>query len=234
VTLTAEGIVGKVLGRLDIVLVLVGPVEEHSLTVVGDGVARLPAGIAPLAEEIALVIVPRKEGIEIVEYLGLGLRGDGCGGPGFLQRSLRFDILHAQRGRLKSWFQVPFRVKGLLAKRGADLCAQVLAPRPELLSVGRAILLEGLVDGVQQVVLDEALDAVLALPEDAIDAEIEISIVELEKVAKVPLQARAMIYFHSHGEGAPSSLVGWLIVIMPLFRCARQAPAGAQTPLYHK
>src|SRR5690606_35960469 len=58
-------VVGEVLAALHVVLVVVGPVEHHLLAVIGNGVA-LVLGIAPLGDEVALLVVAAKEGEQVV------------------------------------------------------------------------------------------------------------------------------------------------------------------------
>jgi hypothetical protein len=64
------GVIGEVLGGLDVVLFVVGPVERDLLAVVGDGVAFL-FGVAPLGDEVAVLPVAAEEGIEVIVDGGL-------------------------------------------------------------------------------------------------------------------------------------------------------------------
>ena len=60
----------EVLIGLDVVLVTVGPMKMHLLTVVGDRVAMV-AGIPPFGNEVAVVVIAVKECIEVVVNVGL-------------------------------------------------------------------------------------------------------------------------------------------------------------------
>jgi len=55
------GVVGEVLGGLDIILVVVGPVEVDLLAVIRDGIALL-LGVAPPGDEIAVLLIAAEEG----------------------------------------------------------------------------------------------------------------------------------------------------------------------------
>ena len=65
----AESVVAQVLAGLDVVLVLVGPVERDFLALVGDGIdTRL---IDALGEEVALGVIATEEAEEVVVDLAL-------------------------------------------------------------------------------------------------------------------------------------------------------------------
>ena len=69
VRLQPEGVVAQVLARLDVVLVLVGPVKRDFLALVGDGVnTRL---IDALGEKVALRVVAAEEAEQVVVDLAL-------------------------------------------------------------------------------------------------------------------------------------------------------------------
>src|ERR1700730_11496068 len=60
----SEGVVAKILTCLDVILVAVGPVELDLLTLIGN---RIDIGlIDSLREEIALMVVPAEEAVEVV------------------------------------------------------------------------------------------------------------------------------------------------------------------------
>ena len=59
----------EVLGSLDIVLIVVGPVKIDFLAVVGDGVL-LTLGVAALRDEVAVLVVANEEGIQVIEDRG--------------------------------------------------------------------------------------------------------------------------------------------------------------------
>jgi hypothetical protein len=55
-----ESIVGEVLAALGVILIFVCPMQDHFLPGIGDGIGI--ALVAPLADEVALVVVAGKEG----------------------------------------------------------------------------------------------------------------------------------------------------------------------------
>jgi hypothetical protein len=61
-----EAVVGEVLAALGVVLILVGPVQHHLFTRVGDGVGV--ALVAALADEVAVVVVAGEEGQQVREH----------------------------------------------------------------------------------------------------------------------------------------------------------------------
>jgi hypothetical protein len=67
------------LGGLDVVLVVVGPVEIDLLAVVGDGVL-LPLGVPAFGDEIAVLVVMAEKGIQVVEDACLNGFAAACAG----------------------------------------------------------------------------------------------------------------------------------------------------------
>jgi len=59
------GIIGEVLTGLDVILVMVGPVEIDFLTIVGNGIAFL-FGVTTLGNEVAVLPVAAEKGIKMV------------------------------------------------------------------------------------------------------------------------------------------------------------------------
>ena len=89
-----KGVVTKVLVGLDVVLVAVRPVQIHLLAVVGDGVA-LALRVAPLGDEVPVLIVAAEEGVQMVVDGRLYRFRAAAAGP------LRPLVLSSQRGVLK-------------------------------------------------------------------------------------------------------------------------------------
>ena len=58
-------IISEVLTRLDVILVMIGPVEIDFLTIVGNGVTFL-LGVTALRNEVAVLPVAAEEGIKVV------------------------------------------------------------------------------------------------------------------------------------------------------------------------
>ena len=59
-------IIAEMLASLDVVLVAIGPMEMHFFAVVRNGVA-LAFGIPTLGDEIAILVVAAKEGVQVIE-----------------------------------------------------------------------------------------------------------------------------------------------------------------------
>ncbi len=186
--LDREAVVGEGLARLDVVLVEVGPVEEDLLAVVGDGVL-VALAVAPLRDKVAVVVVAGEEAIEFVVGLSLELAGQGRRLQGLLGAQVRFPQvfgrLSGQRHDRRS--QIALRVERLIAVFGLQLLAGLveLLLCPGLMRLG--LQLQALRDGVEQVVLDEALDFVALVVHHGIDAEIQVGAVELEELAEQSL-----------------------------------------------
>ena len=74
-----EDIGGVILGGLDVVLILIGPVQLYFLAVIGDEIGRAAsARVAALRDEVALGVIAGEEIGEVV--VDVGFRG--CVGPG--------------------------------------------------------------------------------------------------------------------------------------------------------
>ena len=77
------GVISKMFGGFNVILVMVGPVEVDFLAIVGDSVALFP-GVAPLGDEIAVLVVSAEEGIEVIVdggfqgFAGLSVSGFGA------------------------------------------------------------------------------------------------------------------------------------------------------------
>ncbi|MDZ7816699.1 MAG: hypothetical protein U5N86_12135 [Planctomycetota bacterium] len=86
------GIIVEMLGGLDVVLVVVGPMEIDFFAVVGDGVF-LALGIAALRDEVAVLVVAAEEGVQVVEDGGFKRLAAATTGGLVLQ----VEVLLAQR-----------------------------------------------------------------------------------------------------------------------------------------
>jgi hypothetical protein len=85
---------------------------------------------------------------------------------------------------------------------------QVFDSLLEVFPLGGRQRLQTLLDGVEQVLLDEALDPVAALIQDPVDAEVQFRGVELEQVAEERLELLAVLNtvarHHGHRSQLPS------------------------------
>ena len=159
----AEGVVAQVLAGLDVVLVLVGPVERDLLALVGDGVdARL---VDALGEEVALGVVAAEEAEQVVVDLAL-------------QRA------HVHGVALEPGAQV--------LDLGRRLGVHAQRPRCLLDGLGQLLLDLGLVGGLvlaerrlhlrQQVLVEELRHLGALGVHDAVEAEVQVGLVELEQL----------------------------------------------------
>src|SRR5579885_2156085 len=158
-----EGVVAQVLARFDVVLIVVGPVEFHLLALVGDGVNALL--VATLGDEVAFAVVTAKEVVEV--RVNVVLEGGDVHGLG------------------------EFRPELLDAREALGICAQLLGLLDGLgqLGLDRASVLglvglEGLADLGQKIVIEKAGDFLALGVHDAVDAEVQLGLVELEHLRK--------------------------------------------------
>ncbi len=94
------GVIGEVLAGLDVVLVVVRPVEIDFLAVVGDGVA-LFFGVAAFGDEVAILPVAAEKGVEVVvgggfQRLAVFGRADAFLGGQILFSGLCIAVLFGQ------------------------------------------------------------------------------------------------------------------------------------------
>ena len=68
-------VIVELFAALDVILILIGPVQMDFFPVVGDGVFLAP-GVAALGEKIAVVVIPAEEGVEVIENPRLQSRAD--------------------------------------------------------------------------------------------------------------------------------------------------------------
>jgi len=182
-TVRGEGVVGKVLGGFDVVLVVVGPVEINLLAVVRDGVA-FAFGVAALGDKVAVLIVTAEEGVQLVEDARFeSLAAARACGFGF-----QGQILLTQRRGVVGCGQVPVGIEGVLSQRLADLRGNVLQFPGGLGLVGQRAALQLGGDGLWQVLRDEPLDHVALVIHDAVDAKVQVGAIELEELAQEVLK----------------------------------------------
>ncbi len=64
------GVIGEILASLDVVLVMISPIDIDLLAVIGNGVAFF-FGVAPLEDKVAVLIVAAKESVQVIVDGGL-------------------------------------------------------------------------------------------------------------------------------------------------------------------
>ena len=172
------------LGRLDVVLVCVGPMELHFLAVVGhrEGrslAGRLTGGVAA-RNEIAVVVVPFEKAVEVVVDLALGGGGILCG----LVPGTRF--LHLGN---TLWLGCPVFSGGLNF---------LLVLGFELGLAGVVNFTEGIADDGEQVVFKEACYLLGLGVHDAVEPEVEVGLVQLEKILELVYQSGSKLLCCRH------------------------------------
>jgi hypothetical protein len=183
-------IIGEILAGLDIVLVVIGPVESHLLAVVGDGVAFFLGVTAP-GDKVALLPVAAEEGVEVVVDVGFQRFASAAAlGPG-----LCFQIFLADVGVAIGFDQVAIGVKGVIAQGFQHLFPRRFQGLCCLRLFSQCATLQFLRDGTGQVCGDEALNRRPLVIHDAVDAEIQIGAVALEKLAEEGL-ACGPVFIH--------------------------------------
>ena len=160
-----EAVVGEVLAALGVVLVLVGPVQHHLLTRIGDGIGV--ALVTALADEVAVVVVAGEKGQQVREHgvLVLGAAGAGVLIPGakFLHLGHVIGIDAQRLGVLLGFLQFSLQLLGVGGIPGVQR-------HPHLLC---------------QPVLQVVVDLASAGVEDAVDTEVEFRTVDLENLAQL-------------------------------------------------
>ncbi len=159
----AEGVVAQVLAGLDVVLVLVGPVQGDLFAFIGDGVDT--GLVDALREEVALRVVPAEEAVQVVVDLVFE-RADVDGALHLLAK-----LTHLGRG---------VRVDAGVGQLRHHLVELAL----ELRAVGRLILREGVLHLREKIALEELRHLARLGVHDPIDAEVEIGLIELEQLLK--------------------------------------------------
>ena len=190
-----EGVVAEVFAGLNVVLVLVGPVQMHFLAVVGDGVA-LATGVAAFGNDVAVVVVAAEEAVQVLIEGGLGRADVRPLRHMPLLAASQAEVALAERRLVEGRLQVAVAVEGLGAKGLANLLlhfAHLLSDHGlfEERPLGEFVLNE-----LRQVLSDVALHHVPLVVHDAVDAEVQIRAVELEQLAQQGLEPRLMF---AHG-----------------------------------
>jgi len=179
-----EGEVREVLSSLDVILVLVGPVQTDFRAIVGHGVGSglarcLPAQI-PQRHEIAGVVIPLEEAIQVVVNLCLGTRG-------VFGRSERgFGLLHGL-----GLFRVG-RPERFGLGYGVVVCLL------EVSDAGGIALAELLLDRLEQVVLQEGRHLPGLGVHDPVEAKIQIRLVKLEQLLEQPDEFVSLLLYGRH------------------------------------
>ncbi len=136
------------LRRLHVVLFAVGPVEVDLLAVVGDDVGMFP-GVAPLRDEVAVLVIPPEERVEVVvdvpTDVGGGFRVAGTLAPE--------GVLLAERGLLVL-HELSARGDGLRPEELDHLVASLLELARSLRFRGDRPLSHGLLDRAGEVLVD--------------------------------------------------------------------------------
>ena len=159
--LEAEGVVAQVFAGLDVVLVLVGPVQRDFLALVGDGVdARL---VDALGQEVAFRVVAAEEAVQVI--VDLVFQRADVDGAGEL------------RAQLEDFF-IDIRVHLHTSQCGFQLGEFLL----QLRAVRRLVLGKGVFYLRQQVAFQEPGHFAGLGVHDPVDAEIQVRLVELEQL----------------------------------------------------
>ena len=169
--------------RLDIVLVVVRPVQIDLFAVVGDGVSA-GARVAALGYEVAVLPVAPEEVVEAVVDVRLdGVARAGAGGVG-----AGLQIAPSRRGTAKGVVEGAVGVYRIRAQRFDD----VVSRRFERVMGGGLVAHRAARQlrrhGIGQPLRDEPLDGVALVVHNAVDAEIEIGAVELKQLAQQVLK----------------------------------------------
>ena len=161
-----ERISRVVLGRFDVILLCVCPVQLDFLAIVRDQIGRMPAaGVTPLRDEIALGVIPGEEMGEMVVHVGLGCRVL----PHFREPCVQ--LLDQGRG---VWIdpQLLGRFAGVI---------QVFFERGHFLLAGEIQL--GL-DLRQQILVEKGRDLAGLQVHDPVQSKVQIAAVELKHLAQ--------------------------------------------------
>ena len=206
-----EHVGGVVLGRLDVILVGVGPVQFYFLAVVGDQIGRAPAaGIATLRHEVALGVITGKEVGEMVIDVGFGVRvfpHRGQARPQFLdmRRFFGFEL---------QFYGIFLGVLNLFLQIGTLAVAGEFQP---------VLYLR------QQILVEKRRDLGRLHAHDPIQAEVQIAALELEHLAQQRFQAvefftgtrgRSGTVGHRGGSGVGH---GQIIMEIAYLACHRQS-----------
>ena len=163
-----ESVVAQVFAGLDVVVVLVGPVESDLLALVGDGVdARL---VNALGEEVALGVVAAEEAIEMV--VGLAFQRADVHGVALKLGAQILDL-----GRV-------VRVHSRRLDARNHLGQFIL----QLRLVGGLVLAECRPHLRQEVLVEELRHLGALGVHDAVEAEVQVRLVELEQLLQQGLQ----------------------------------------------
>ena len=167
----AEGVVAQVLAGLDVVLVLVGPVELDLLAFVGDGVdARL---VDALGEEVAFGVVAAEE----AERGGRRLRSPGRSCPRHSSRA-------CARNSLTFWATSRDR------HPAPEPASMALASSFSSSALSAVLYMAELPGYLWQQILVEELRHFGALGvHDAVETEVQVGLVELEQLLQQGLQS---------------------------------------------
>ncbi|MGI6240491.1 MAG: hypothetical protein ACOYJW_00955 [Candidatus Omnitrophota bacterium] len=157
--------------------------EINFFSVVGNGIF-VALGIPTKRHEIAVVVIPAEESIEMVEYFRFQfLAGSGRRGP-----FAKFEILLSFWRRVILFGKIAFRIERFLAEIFFDLRGHFsqLLGKPGFLGQSPACKLLG--HAVEQILLDKFLDDIALLIHDPINSEIKLSAVELKQFSQKDLK----------------------------------------------
>src|SRR5687767_8318497 len=115
-----ESVIGKVLGRFDVVLIVVGPIKINFLTVVGNGIT-LSLGVATLGDKVTILIVAAEKGIKVVVNGGF----EGVPPTRACRFCLCVKILFTEWRTMISRGQISLGVDGISTHSLFDLCGNL-------------------------------------------------------------------------------------------------------------
>ncbi len=210
-----EGEVAQRFARLDVVLVFVGPVQHDFAAVIrhgiGGGATVVLGDEVALGHEVAFVVVAAEEAVQVLVDLGI-VRQHAAAVAGLLLGE--FEFL-ADLGTAILGFQFTRGQEGIFAE-----CFSDLDPSGFERVVGVALRLLGKVgiDLAAQFGIDKGLYLGATGVKDAVQAKVELGLVELEQFAQ---QGDELVFLLVHG------YVSIKVRRRPGIRCCRASEAAS-------